>query len=337
MGPATPDIELELKRSFRELFPDYARELDKATSNEEIEALRVKFVRAEAEKLRGTLDDALVDQISGGGGVEYALTPTQYSNLKSATGDTIKVELQTLINSLKVIKSIKSPTAEDVASQMIAAGVGAMASGIGAFFTSLSSGAAGAVATLAGVEAVSVAGIVGIVAVVIVAALIPIIYFMQKPAACFVLVINEITTSGQLSLGTPYNVHGKNVQSTPNITNAMDFGDGHIHVTCGFMVTSKHDNALVGTQNGYVYSYKHDTTTTDFAIGVECPLTGIYVDNNCWCEIGASAETAAKQTDSNNQQSWTSSNSDYEMSIVCNSGSGSIAYYIARIGPKSGS
>jgi len=84
--------------------------------------------------------------------------------------------------------------------------------------------------------------------------------------------------------------------------------------------------ALYGTQYGFTYKYKN----INLSFGVECPLTSIYVDNNCWCGVGTSSKEAAEQTDKQNKQVWKASGDGISLSIEVNSGSGSIAYYLAR-------
>lgn len=329
------DVDLELKKGFRELFPEYASQLEKAKSDSDIEGLRQNFVHSEIEKLTDVLDEETLKLLSADGGLTYAMTPQEYSNMINARGDNIKLQITTLLNTLKAIKNIPDPTTGQTAAMMLATGIGAISTGIGVFNAALGSGAAVAAAAALGVEAVTVAGIVGLIAVAIIAALIPIIYFMSKPAACFVFVINEIPGhENQITLGDRHCVHGKEAQLTPQISGMITIpagveGSGNYPVG-GFVVSEKDSSALIGSQYGF--QYKLDDTV--FSFGVECPLTGIYVDNNCYCAFGGSAETAANNTNSDNKQSYSASNSDYIIDINCNSGSGSVAYYIARVRPS---
>ena len=69
----------------------------------------------------------------------------------------------------------------------------------------------------------------------------------------------------------------------------------------------------------------------EFAFAFDCPLTGLYVDNNCYCAIGETAKTVAELTDEHNKQAWKDEKDGYGISIKCNDPSGSIAYYIVRI------
>ncbi|WP_262696197.1 hypothetical protein [Kordiimonas aquimaris] len=333
------DQIFELKKTFREIFPEESKLLEKAKSDEQIEQLRQKFFNEQIAKLKGIVDDETLKTLTETGGVPMILTPSQYKALKNARGEAIKVQLTSMVNTLAYIKKLQDPSSEMVAGELLATGVGAIATGIAAFNATLNAGAAVTAAALAGVEVLTVAGIVGIIAAVIVAIFIPILFFMLKPAVCFTFVMNEITDGGgQLTISgdnNPYCVHGKVDSVTPQISNAIQFATD-LYPVGGFVVTTKNDNALVGTQAGFVYNYTDTSGAShDFAFGTECPLTGIYVDNNCYCQVGGTAQGAAEATDDHNQQSYTNAGTNYTLEINCNSGSGSHAYYIARVTPNS--
>lgn len=329
-GPFS-DIELELKKGFRELFPDCVRRLERATSDAEVAAIRHEMIAAEIAGLRGVVDDAVLDDLAQGKGVDYVLTNTQYRNLIGAQGNDIKVQIQTLLNSLKVLKQLKDPTDEDVASQLLASGVGAISHAVTIYLNTLARSIGEVRAALAGVRALSAGGVVGIVTIVVITTLIPILFFMLKPAACVVLVLNELTDT-DLDLGRDgvHNLHGETAQTAPKIRAAGRSVDGDLAPVMGLVVSHKHPNALVGTQSGFVYG----AGATDLAFGVECPLTSIYVDNNCWCGIGATAKHAVERTNATNTQSFSASDSVCEIGIDCNSGAGSVAYYRARVRAK---
>ena len=99
----------------------------------------------------------------------------------------------------------------------------------------------------------------------------------------------------------------------------------------GFFTGSKKKNALYGVQGAYTLK---DQSDTKFTFGFDCPLSSLYVDNNCYCGINLSAEEACKKTDDKNKQEWSDSDGQHGMSIKCNSPKGSYAYYIARIFSK---
>lgn len=320
----------QLKVKFRDLFPEEAKALERAKNQNEINALHAKFI----QKAKQNVEDALriketytvapldhTDQTAS-----LALTNKQYNNLIEATGDDIENQLHVIVDGLTRLKGMQNDEAAVVTAQILGSGVLAIG-GIAwaAANSSLAAGAVEATAALAGVTAVTVVGAIAIVTLVIILILIPIIYFMQKPANCIVLLINELDE--ELTWSGDYNAHGKPQLLTTPIPKAVFFPSiNESIVNAGFIATEKKEDALIGTQYGFTMQYKD----IDLSFGVECPLTGIYSDNNCYCGIGISAEKAAEETDNKNVQYYTDTQNDVTISIRCNSGSGSIAYYVAR-------
>lgn len=318
---------IQLEEAFKNAYPEYHGQLKACKTESELLKTYKKIKNDVFEKAK----PYLAEGESPRGFPAIALTTQQYNNLKTASGDNIKVYVTAMINQAQTIKPDFN-VGQTVAS-LAGGGIAAIGSVAGAAFgDSILAGGIEMVAIAAGVEAVTVAGVVAIVAAVIIAIIVPILYFMLKPACCFVVVLNE--TKEEIKWVDDYNVHGKPIGHTPFINAAIDVpkpipGAGK-YVYAGIVQTDKHDNALVGTQYGFTYSTKSGANVN---IGVECPLTSIYVDNNCFCEINSSSKNAAEQTDSKDVLSY-SANSDspkLEVSINCNSGSGYVAYYITRI------
>lgn len=318
-------IDHKLKKGFRELFPDYAKQLDSAKNQEEIEKLHESFVLVARKNLAKTLgkDVSLLSETDQTAPIP--LKQEEYEILINATGDVIKNQLHVIIDGLQRLKSMEDDDPGLVTAQILLSG----ALGIGMLSTTsvaakLVTGAVEAAAAYFGVATATVATVCAIAVLVIVLVIIPIIYYMQKPANCIVLLINELDKP--LTFLKDYNVHGKPMLMTTPIPEAVIIPDVGTYPVAGLIATEKRSNALVGTQYGFVMKYKD----YDLAFGVECPLTGIYVDNNCYCAIGETAKQAAENTDSNNKQFYTASKDGINTSIRCNSGSGSIAYFIAR-------
>ncbi|MDQ0781654.1 hypothetical protein [Chryseobacterium sp. W4I1] len=319
---------LNLKKSFSTAFPDYYNQLEACKTEQQLKETYEK-IRADAfEKARPYLAEG--DDPTGFPAM--ALTPQQYTNLITASGSNIKVYVTSMLNQAQVIQpdfSVGQTVATLIGGGMTAIGTVAGA----AFGAGVLAGAVEAIAVAAGVAAVTVAGLVTLIAVAIVAIIIPIIYFMLKPACCFALVLNE--TSNDLKWKDDYNVHGKPIGYTPTISAAINIPEpipgAGLYVYAGIVQTDKRDNALVGTQYGFTYSNALNKYDVNF--GVECPLTSLYVDNNCFCEINSTSENAADQTDSKNVLSYSASseNPKLNVSINCNSGSGYVAYYVARV------
>ncbi|WP_139182188.1 hypothetical protein [Ruminococcus sp. YE71] len=156
----------------------------------------------------------------------------------------------------------------------------------------------------------------------------------EKPAMGCILLINELDEN--IVYTDSSFTHGKLTGYTEVIPKSIIVpqpdGSNHVYASSGFCTGSKRDKALIGVQA--VLTFKGSTMGKEFNIGFDCPLSSLYVDNNCYCSVGGSAEDAAKKTDDNNNQERTDEKDGYGISIKCNSGSGSAAYYIARICKK---
>ncbi len=323
----TIDIDLKLKQGFRTLFPDYATKLEKATSQDEINLLQAAFIEERKQALADALGKDITELKASDQTAAIPLKKETYDILINATGDDIKRQLHVLIDGLERLKGMEQDDAGLVTAQILLSG----ALGVGLLSTSavvakLAVGAAEAVAAFAGVSVATVGAVVAIAALVIVAVLIPIIYFMHKPANAIVLLINELDKP--LVFEHDHNVHGKPMLMTTPIPEGIEVPGNAKYPVAGFIATQKRDSALVGTQYGFTMGYGN--TGTKFSFGVECPLTSIYTDNNCYCAIDESAEKVAELTTKKNKQFWEAEKDGFKLSIRCNSGSGSIAYYVAR-------
>lgn len=323
----TIDIDLKLKQGFRSLFPDYATKLEKATSQEEINQLQAAFIEERKLELAKVLGKDILELNASDYTAPFPLKKETYEILVNATGDTIKKQLHVIIDGLERLKGMENDEAGLVTAQMLLSGV----LGIGLLSTStvvakLAVGAAEAVAALAGVTAATVGIVVAVVALVIVSILIPIIYFMEKPANAIVLLINELDKP--LVFEQDHNVRGVPALMTETIPEGIEIPGIAKYPVGGLIASQKADKSLYGTQYGFTMRY--GSTDTKLSFGVECPLTSLYHDNNCYCVIGESAKKAAETTTKKNKQFWETEKDGIKLSIRCNSGSGSIAYYVAR-------
>lgn len=318
-------LDHKLKVGFRNLFPEYAKQLEGAKSQDEINILHKKFINEAKLNLANVLGKELSELTDTDQTAPIPLSKEQYEILINATGDTLKNQLHVLIDGLDRLKGMEKDDAGLVTAQIVLSG----ALGIGLLSTSsviaaLATGVAEAAAAFAGVTVATVGLVCAVAVVVIVAILIPIIYFMTKPANCIVLLINELDKP--LTFKTDFNEHGKPMLMTSPIPAGIVIPGAGTYPVAGFIATEKLSGALIGTQYGFTMEYDG----IDLSYGVECPLTSIYVDNNCYCAIGESAKSVANTTDSKNKQEWTDTKNGISVSIRCNSGSGSIAYFVAR-------
>ncbi|MGN4128153.1 hypothetical protein ACMGD3_24570 [Lysinibacillus sphaericus] len=323
----TIDIDLKLKQGFRSLFPDYATKLEKASSQEEINKLQAIFIEERKQALADALGKDISELVASDQTAAIPLKKETYEILINATGDDIKRQLHVIIDGLERLKGMEKDDAGLVTAQILLSGVLGIGSlAISEVVIKLAAGAAEAVAALAGVTTATVGVVVAIAALVIVAIIIPIIYFMTKPANAIVLLINELDKP--LVFVDDHNIHGKPMLMTTPIPEGIEIPGVAKYPVAGLIAAEKRDKALVGTQYGFTMQY--GSTGTKFSFGVECPLTSLSTDNNCYCAIDESAKTVAERTSDKNKQFWEAEKDGVKLSIRCNSGSGSIAYYVAR-------
>jgi hypothetical protein len=308
---------MQSKAIFASAFPKHAAQFEKAQTDEERFAIYedlLAFSKKQYMDLTG--EDPQ-------GSATYVLTPTQYQSLTQATGDQIAIQIQTIVNTLSLVQNMKDK--DQIAAQMFNAGVFVFsAAAVTAFNAGVTVGMAILDAAAGAIATVGTAPVVALVVAVIVAVLVPFLYFMFKPAYTFVMLINQ--TDKALTWGGDYEVHGKLTNFVDTIPVPSVFTDKTLY-TAGFVAGSKRDNALVGCQMGFIYQYD---SKTNFAYGVESPLTSIYVDNNCYCDFNVTAEQIANTTDSKNVLTSTATLNNFSSKITCANKSGDGAWCLAQ-------
>lgn len=326
--------DFKLKQTFRRVFPEYAKSLENAKSQDEINKLQERFISESklelenAEKeLRMTPGFSQIESMvsSTDKTAPIPLSSETYEAMKNATGNEIKNQLHVLIDGLERLKNMEKDEPGLVTAQILLSG--ALAIGGLATSTALARLAAGAVqaaAAFAGVTVATVKLVCAIAIVVIVLIIIPIIYYMSKPANCIVFLINELDKP--LVFIDQYNVNGKPMLMTSPIPKGVIIPDVATYVVGGFIASEKCSNALVGTRYGFNMKYGD----TELGFGVQCPLTSLYEDNNCYCDFDVTPKELAEKTGKKNKQSYSVTKNGITLNIKVNSGSGSIAYYIAR-------
>ena len=306
------------RNGFEACFPEYAAKLNACATESDFHRQYQSVLADAIGKAKPYLGVNETFPVIG-------LTPNWYRQLATAEGANIKVLIGTMLASMQLVKP--DWTVGQVTGQFMASGITALTkSGVEAFGEAIETGAKLAEAIAHAIGAIGVGGVYAVVALLIVAVIIPILYFMLKPACCFICVLNE--TSQPLVWADDFNVHGKPVGQSRTIPPALSKEENY--VTCGFVQTDKRDDALVGTQYGFTYRYDAKNTVS---FGTECPLTAIYVNNSCYCAINSSSQNVADQTDDHNVLTWKAAIASPSLSalIACNSGSGSVAFYIARV------
>jgi len=255
-----------LKQSFRQVFPEFANRLDGARSQDEVSKIHAQLIQETQATLAKALNKSVGDLTATDQTAPIALTQKQYEILISASGDTIEQQLHVILDGTSRLKSMEQDDSAAITAQIVLSGVVALGGvACSAASSQLVAGAVETAAAYFGVETATVGVVCAIAAVVIVAIIIPIIYFMEKPANCIVLLINELDED--LTFLGDYNVHGKPMLMTTPIPQAVVIPGVRPVATAGFIATAKRDDALVGTQYGFTFKYKD----LDLSFGVECP------------------------------------------------------------------
>lgn len=324
----------ELALTFRRVFPEYAAKMDAAKTEEEKYKAYEEILGMARAKYQNVMKQTLGDDAPNGY-APIALKPEQVQSLISASGDQIKVRMDTLMQSIELLQNYENDE-EMMGVQMSLAGMAAITvSAIPVVAAKLLEGIVEITAIIEGIAAASPAAIIAAVGIIVILIVIPIIYFITKPAMGCILLINELEED--LEYTDSSFTHGKLTGYTETIPKCIivpqsDGSPAHVYAASGFYTGSKIDYALIGVQAGFTLAGKSSGKT--FSFGFDCPLSSMYVDNNCYCSVGGSAEDAAQKTDDNNKQEWKDEKDGYGIEIKCNSPSGSVAYYIARIYKK---
>lgn len=323
----------QLKKRFRDSFPKEYELLELAKTQQEIDELHERFVEKAREDLRTalkndgvsdedihTLSTTPVDETAA-----FPVTPERYESLIDARKGQIQNEVHALIDVLTRLQKLHSNELGLAAATLVISGMLAISGlAIRPAFAALFAGETEAAAVVAGVTTLTMVSLIAIVTFLIIIVLIPILFYMQKPANCVVLLINELDK--EIIFAGDHNIHGKPKLMTTPIHQAVIIPGYGTYAVCGLIATAKTKNAFYGTQYGFTMKYGN----TRLSFGVENPLTSLYKDNNCYCEIDTSAEDVAKKTDHHNKQEWVTNKGGITLSIRCNSGHGSTSYYIAR-------
>ncbi|MDC9598558.1 hypothetical protein [Xenorhabdus anantnagensis] len=317
-----------LKMKFQKLFPEYAVPLDKAKTQEEIYSLREMFLAQAQANLRSLLQKNNIQLTDGDLYPPIALTNELYNTLINTTGNDIEEQIKLLLENLQELKDLENKEEDLLAAQMLLGGmIGISDLSVAEVIKKVMAGSPEFAAAVAGIHVATASVIISIITIAVISIIIPIIYFVVKPAACIVIVINELDK--EINFKDDFNVHGKPVLHTQNIKISPAKKEDKIFVS-GLVSTEKKEGALVGTQYGFTYTYDG----IDISFGVSCPLTDIPLiggKNACYCDIGSSSQDVAQQVGDNESQEWVVAKNSIKASITCNSPQGSHAFYVARI------
>lgn len=333
-----------LRQGFAQIFPEQVARLD---------ALYEKFVGAsEKEVLQIEKDIALIQQKmidemvqdvrksltqnmgnnntylknNPDEGLAFQLKQEIYNELVNASGDNIETKIVKLMDALQRLNNVDKSDAEAVLTTLISGGFSAITvTGIMYLIKCLAAGDEFLPAAFAAVQFCTPELIINAVNIALIILLIPLIYFINKPAACILLVINELRQD--LEFVDEYCVHGKKVITTQKIPKIF-FKENIPFYSAGFFAAQKKSGALIGTQYGFTLK-QSDINKVTFNFGVGCPLA--QGKNNCAVGCNQTSKSIAENAAELQKQNDIFVMNEYEIDIKCNSSGGSVAYYIARV------
>jgi hypothetical protein len=153
----------------------------------------------------------------------------------------------------------------------------------------------------------------------IVVAIVVRIWFMTRPSNCIALLTND--RPEPLRYDGCSRVSGDLQTLTESIPVRVDTKNNSSYRQAGFFAAERRPGFY---RTRFGFTMKH--SAADLAYGMCCTLTDAGAPNRCYCGVGASAGTAAKDT----EQLYEGSHGNLTVNIRCNSSEGSPAYYIAR-------
>lgn len=321
----------QLQGKFREVFPEYDQLLSQAQTDEEISRIRDQIICGLKEKIRKDLrktGKAIDLSNQEDDGLAIQLRPEKYKELIDARGGDIETKLLLLLDEFSRMKDLDDRSGEKLLYMLAQGGMlMATAYAIKSLFQSVCECATEEMTAvlLEGVELIGVSNIVSIVICVVIDILIPLIYFIRKPAVCVLCLINELHQD--LVFVEEKCIHGKRSEVTTIIPKVAN-GNSGTYYSAGFFASEKKTDALIGTQYGFTVK-QSDIDKIKFSFGMGCPLSE--GKNNCATGFDQTADSIARDADKYQKQEDVRVNQDYKLEIRCNSASGSIAYYIGRI------
>ncbi|MGN0141196.1 MAG: hypothetical protein ACI4AD_03150 [Roseburia sp.] len=320
-----------LKNKFAELFAEYDKKLGQAKTDVEIEQIRIQIIEEQRQKIRENLKAEGKEHFlreDEQDGLAIQLRPEEYKELVDAKGGDIETKIILLLDEFARMKDLKDGDAELLVYMLAEAGMLAVTCYvIKALFDKICGCAAEEMTAvlLEGVETIGVCNIVSVIVCVVIDLLIPLLYFVQKPAVCVLLLINELHQD--LVFVEESCVHGKRTEVTKIIPKVGAGKTGNFY-SAGLFSSQKKKDALIGTQYGFVLK-QEDIDKIKFSFGIGCPLSS--GKNNCAVGFDQTAESIAKDADKYQRQEDVRTNRGYKLEIRCNSAKGSIAYYIGRV------
>lgn len=316
--------DVELKAKFEEVFPEYAQRLNTAITNGNLEEVYNAIVQETQDAMIAACAGMNDDDSSG---IPAIIIDEAYKAMIEAKDGDIKYYLTYFLNTLQLVKPyLDDKDLDMVAKYFVLGGVFTLTSfGISAYINALVRGLETIEACAAALVSTA-SGVASIITFVVVTALIPIIYFMEKPAVTLMMFINDL--KHDIRMVEYHCKHGKLVSKIKEIKSGVKVNSR----LAGVYMTSKRDDALVGSTVAYKFQVmENGKAAKDFYIGLECPLSSIYGGNCCFASFTGNVSSICDKVHDEQKKTHHISGDGYAIDIRCNSQSGSVAYYIGRI------
>ena len=333
----------KLKEKFTILFPEYAKLLESAKSEEEFDTIHTKLIDEQTKKFQKSVEyqSQLTDSLSKkkqpsvDAGIPFSPSPELYDQLINATGDDIEDLINNILNTMYEVAQLKPEDADSIKEALTREGILGLL-GIVVGIAPLAVSAAILAASGAALP-IALPGFAAFAAVVIAAAalmclvMVP-LFFGLKPAACFMLLLNE--TGQDLIWKKSHNIHGKEIHRTNKISPPCILIKGKVdkyYPSAGFFVTTKRDIASIGTT--YATTVKCGKVECNFGLKVPLNHTDGKSENSCRAIFYNDGTKFAAELADENPAILSSDDSHYNLrcKIRCNSKKGQIAFYIARV------
>ncbi|WP_438712156.1 hypothetical protein ACSTS3_06955 [Aquimarina muelleri] len=300
----------ELKEKFEMVYPEYARTLSEASSDEEryvihdelmkeaktkikdaYKKLDLELKKKEVNELFKTVDakhnEAGIKELitklkrdiaksSTDETVPVVLKPQLLASLVEASGDQIETEVQKMLDGLERLSNMTDDDAIAVSLEIIgfsAVAIGTIAGAVTLYQLITLSGYFTVSTVVAGVVAATVAVVIAIAAFIALCIFLPFLYFMKKPAMCIVFLINELDGGPGLD------------------DNAIDFVDSYNRSGKPTLLTSPVPGAYISEYGTYAYGGLYATSKRDDA------LLGTSFGMEFKCSYGVSGPGETKEKD----------------------------------------
>ena len=329
----------EFKNEFEKTFSEHVNKLENLPTLEQKEEYTSDLLNKYENqlssslselKIKDELDQQFAFKISADKPIHISLTVEKYQKLKNARGSQIEVELTNLMKELHQIKTqiqCHENSLEDIGKEMSKTGI----CGIGPVTLSslysevkspvLKSVESG-ISNSLGLSSETISVLESIISFISVTVITNII---SRESSVMMFIFNELDS--ELINVNSEAIHGEIITTTNPIPGIKIESDQSKLISGGLFLGKKYNYAPIGAQVGWQFKSKGH----QISFASDCPITSLFVYNNCYCGFDIDAREAAKLTDKFDKQYYFDSSGGVAAEIRVHSQYGSPAYNIGRI------